>query len=77
MEIHNAVGLSRPYIRQLAKKYGYQFPRNGYEVKGVRCICENDKCKRVFYRAKSRLRKHLFCSKDCYHKSIKEKKTLV
>jgi len=64
-EIERLTGLSRPYIRKLAKMYNHQFPRNGIEVTGITCMCTN--CSAFFRRSKSKVdrTKNSFCSELC------------
>lgn len=64
-DIERQTGLSRPYIRRLAKQIGHVFPRNGIEIKGQLCSCVN--CLEFFYKPKSRMdRASLqFCSEIC------------
>jgi len=64
-EIERTTGLSRPYIRKLAKLYNHQFPRNGKEVVGMVCMCSNCGC--IFRRSKSKVErtKNSFCSEVC------------
>ncbi|MFA5758807.1 MAG: HNH endonuclease signature motif containing protein [Clostridia bacterium] len=64
-EIERLTGLSRPYLRRLAKQIGHQFPRNGVEICGRLCLCVNCGC--LFRRPKSKVTRALntFCSKAC------------
>lgn len=64
-EIEKLTGLSRPYIRKLAKNIGFQFPRNGIEVKGNLCICMN--CGVFFRRPLSKIirAEKVFCDEVC------------
>lgn len=64
-EIERETGVSRPYIRKLARSVGFQFARNGVEVLGKICMCAN--CGVLFRRAKSRTedRQNTFCSVMC------------
>lgn len=64
-EIERLTGLSRPYIRKLARLYNFQFPRNGVEVTGKLCMCSN--CGAFFRRSKSKVdrTKNSFCSELC------------
>lgn len=64
-DIERETGLSRPYLRKLAKEIGHQFPRNGIEVQGTLCMCSN--CGFLFRKPPSRVKrsKNQFCSKDC------------
>src|SRR5687768_5527779 len=58
-------GLSRPYIRKLAREIGHQFPRNGIEVKGKLCMCSNCGC---FFRkppSRAKRAKNQFCDEYC------------
>lgn len=64
-EICRITGLSRPYLRKLAKTVGYQFPRNGIEVVGNLCMCTN--CGSFYRRPQSKMNraKHSFCCEIC------------
>src|SRR5688572_27609229 len=64
-EIERETGLSRPFIRKLAREMGHQFPRNGKEVQGVLCACYN--CGSFFRKPLSRVQraKKQFCEEDC------------
>jgi hypothetical protein len=64
-EIERQVGASRPYIRQISRDIGYQFPRNGVEVRGTMCICNS--CGAFFFRPKSKIDRaeKNFCSLSC------------
>jgi len=64
-DIERETGLSRPYIRKLARQVGYQFPRNGVEVKGTLCMCAA--CGSMFRKPPSRVKraKNQFCSEEC------------
>jgi 5-methylcytosine-specific restriction endonuclease McrA len=64
-DIEMETGLSRPYLRKLAKEVGHQFPRNGIEVKGTLCMCSN--CSALFRKPPSRVKraKHQFCDEVC------------
>ena len=64
-EIERMTGLSRPFIRKLAKKIGHQFPRNGVEVKGQLCVCTN--CGSFFRRPRSKVirAEKNFCDETC------------
>lgn len=64
-DIERETGLSRPYIRKLAKETGHVFPRNGVEIRGILCICTN--CDSFFYRPQSRVDRadKIFCDEDC------------
>jgi 5-methylcytosine-specific restriction endonuclease McrA len=64
-DIHYETGLSRPYLRKLAREIGHQFPRNGVEVIGVLCMCSN--CGTMFRKAPSRVKRatHQFCDQIC------------
>lgn len=64
-EIEKMTGLSRPYIRKLAKNIGYQFARNGIEVRGQICVCCN--CGSFFRRPKSKVirAEKNFCDEVC------------
>lgn len=64
-EIEKMTGLSRPYIRKLAKSINFQFPRNGIEIKGRLCICVN--CGTFFRRPQSKVirAEKNFCDEVC------------
>jgi hypothetical protein len=64
-EIERQTGLSRPYIRKVAREVGYQFPRNGFEVIGNMCMCVN--CGAFFRRPTSKIEraKQQFCDVVC------------
>ncbi len=64
-EIERITGLSRPYLRKLAKQIGHQFPRNGVEVVGKLCMCVN--CGAFFRRPLSKVEraKNNFCDDYC------------
>lgn len=64
-DIERETGLSRPYIRKLAKQIHHQFPRNGVEVKGTLCMCTN--CGSMFRKPPSRVKraKNQFCDEEC------------
>jgi len=64
-EINRMTGISRGYIRDLAKTIGFQFKRNGFEILGKLCICEN--CASFFRRPPSKVYrvKSTFCSSSC------------
>ena len=64
-DIAKMSGLSRPYLRSLAREMGYQFPRNGYEIIGDLAYCAN--CEIFFRRSASRISRSLvnFCCKEC------------
>jgi hypothetical protein len=64
-DLERETGLSRPYIRKLARSMGHQFPRNGIEVVGNLCMCTN--CASIFRRSKSKIdrAKNQFCDEDC------------
>jgi hypothetical protein len=64
-EIEKETGMSRPYIRKLAREFGHQFPRNGIEVQGNIYMCTNCGC--LFRRSKSRAirARHQFCDEEC------------
>lgn len=70
-EMARITGLSRPYIRSVAKKLGYQFPRNGIEVNGELAMCTN--CGAMFRRSASRLARtrHTFCDDVCQQAYMK------
>lgn len=72
-EICRRIGLSRPYLRKLAKDINFQFARNGVEIVGQLCMCVN--CSTMFRRPKSKVKnvKNTFCSEDCkkaWHKGV-------
>ena len=58
-------GLSRPYLRKLAKQIGHQFPRNGKEVIPQTCVCTN--CGVFFRRSASKIKRaeKSFCDEIC------------
>lgn len=64
-QIERDTGLSRPFIRNLAKKIGHQFPRNGIEVVGTTCVCAN--CGSLFRRSPSKVKRadKNFCCDLC------------
>ncbi len=64
-ELEKETGLSRPFIRKLARQVGHQFPRNGIEVKGSLCMCTN--CGGFFRRPPSKITrvKNTYCSEGC------------
>ena len=64
-EIERATGLSRPFLRKLADRVGYQFPRNGIEILGEVVCCFN--CGSYFRRPKSKIDRAVrsFCDDDC------------
>lgn len=64
-EIERETGLSRPFIRKLAKKINHQFPRNGVEILGRICMCTN--CGSIFRRPPSKAvrARNTFCDEDC------------
>lgn len=64
-DIERETGLSRPYLRKLARSIGHQFPRNGIEVVGKLCMCTN--CGTMFRRPPSKVEraKHQFCDELC------------
>lgn len=64
-DIERITGVSRPTIQTIAEEIGYQFPRNGVEIRGLLCICHH--CGRYFRRSKSQVtRARLnFCSPEC------------
>lgn len=63
--IENETGLSRPYIRKLAREIGFQPERNGVERRGEKCLCVN--CGAFFYKPPSRVKraKNQFCDEQC------------
>lgn len=70
-EIQRTTGLSRPFLRKLARQIGYQFPRNGIEIIGQVCMCSN--CGSMFRRPPSKATKgkRQFCDDLCriaFHK---------
>lgn len=64
-EIEKITGLSRPYIRKLARQIGHQFPRNGIEIKGQTCMCAN--CGFIYRKPPSKVTraKNQFCDTLC------------
>lgn len=64
-EIEQETGLSRQYIRKLARELGRQFDRNGIEVQGKLCVCAN--CNLFFRRSPSKAdrAKRQFCDTYC------------
>lgn len=64
-DIELETGLSRPYIRKLAREIGHQFPRNGIEIRGRLCMCTNCGC--FFRKPPSRVTraKNQFCDEVC------------
>jgi hypothetical protein len=64
-EINRLTGISRGFIRDLAKKINFQFKRNGFEILGQLCMCAN--CGGLFRRPPSKVRraKTTFCSPVC------------
>jgi len=70
-DLEKELNLSRPYLRKLAKEIGHQFPRNGIEVAGVVCICEN--CGVSFTKNPSRVERceKDFCSEECRQEWMK------
>lgn len=64
-EISQRTGLSRPYLRKLAKQLGYQFPRNGLEVVGQICMCAN--CGSLMRKSPSKIKRveNNFCDITC------------
>ncbi|MFA5670079.1 MAG: HNH endonuclease [Balneolaceae bacterium] len=64
-EISRVLGLSRVYLRTLADEIGYQFPRNGIEVKGELIVCLF--CGSPFFRPRSKVDRasNHFCSNYC------------
>jgi len=64
-EISRETGISRPYLRRLGRQLGFSFPRNGFEIRGMVCVC--DFCNSMFRRSLSkvlRARKN-YCSDAC------------
>lgn len=64
-EIERQIGASRPYIRKVSREIGFQFPRNGVEVRGTMCVCNC--CGAFFFRPKSKIERaeKNFCSLSC------------
>lgn len=64
-ELEQATGLSRPYIRKIAKEIGRDFPRNGFEIRPPLCICKN--CGTIFRRPQSKIDRaeNNFCEETC------------
>lgn len=64
-DIERETGLSRPYIRKLAREIGHQFPRNGIEIVGRTCMCTN--CGMMFRKPPSKVEraKNQFCDDLC------------
>lgn len=64
-EIQTALGLSRDYLRALAKQNNHVFPRNGVEVIGQEVECLN--CRKMFRRSASKVKRseHHLCSNEC------------
>lgn len=64
-EIERMTGLSRPFLRKLAREIGHQHARNGIEIKGQICMCAN--CGTLFRRPKSKKEraKNQFCDDLC------------
>ncbi len=64
-DIERQTGVSRPFLRKLAKEVGHQFPRNGKEIQGVLCGCSN--CGTLFRKPMSRVQraKRQFCEEEC------------
>ncbi len=64
-DIQRETGLSRPYLRKLAKEIRHQFARNGIEIKGYVCVCMN--CGAFFRRSPSKVirSKNQFCGEQC------------
>lgn len=64
-DIERDYGASRTFLRKLAKKIGYQFPRNGIENVGQVCMCAS--CGRLFRRPRSKVEraKYNLCSDVC------------
>lgn len=64
-EISRETGLSRQYIRNLAKEMGIKFLQNGKDIRGNIAICENCGC--FFRRPKSKLDRaqKSFCNNEC------------
>lgn len=64
-ELERITGLSRPFLRKIAREVGYQFPRNGIEVVGSHIMCCN--CGSIFRRALSKITRaqKQFCDKYC------------
>src|SRR3954471_11630648 len=64
-DIERETGLSRPFLRKVAKSIGYQFPRNGVEVLGKICMCTN--CGNFMRKPPSKITraKQHFCDRLC------------
>jgi 5-methylcytosine-specific restriction endonuclease McrA len=64
-DIQKETGLSRPYLRKIAREIGFQFPRNGVEVIGRTCMCTN--CGLLFRKPPSKVEraKLQFCDDLC------------
>jgi 5-methylcytosine-specific restriction endonuclease McrA len=64
-DIERETGLSRPFLRKIAREVGYQFPRNGVEVIGRTCMCTN--CGLLFRKPPSKVEraKLQFCDDLC------------
>lgn len=64
-EIARRTGLSRPYLRKLARTVGHQFERNGIEILGQLCMCSN--CGAMFRRPPSKVKRsnNQFCDMAC------------
>jgi hypothetical protein len=72
-EIERETGVSRQYIRRLARNLGHQFPRNGIEIVGKICMCAN--CGAFFKKPPSKIKraKNQFCDiycKEAFFKGI-------
>lgn len=64
-ELEKVTGLSRPYIRKIAREMSYQFPRNGIERRGTMFMCVN--CGDINRRPKSKVDRanNNFCDDVC------------
>ena len=64
-QIARITGLSRPFIRILAKSIGKKFQRNGIDIQGELCMCSN--CGSFFRRPHSKVvrSKNQFCDAIC------------
>lgn len=64
-DIERETGLSRPFIRKVARELGHQFPRNGKELVGMICICSE--CGGLFRKPLSKVirAKKQFCDSYC------------
>jgi len=64
-DIAKITGLSRPYLRKLAKQVGHKFPVNGVDIRGSICVCAN--CGMFMRRPQSKIdrAKNHFCDTTC------------